>query len=93
MADTTITLSSFEDACAECADAIAASDWGLAYSWYARAEAINAALAVQVRSGAEDVRRREGLNGLKEALAAAQAASTRSGDTRRLVTTRTRYPG
>ena len=51
MATTTITMASFQDALAECADAIAALDFTTARNWLARAEIIQNGLSVDASVG------------------------------------------
>ncbi len=91
MATTEITVAAFQDACAECADAIAASTFGAAMAWYARAEAINAGLDVEASLGATRTRRRETLEGLKRAINAAEGAGNVLLDESRFITTQTRH--
>jgi len=73
MATTTITVASFQTACAECADAIASGDWGTATRWYARAEAINSGLELAVSGAGKSATRRNALDGLRTAIAEAKA--------------------
>lgn len=87
MATTTITESSFQTACAECADAIIASDWSTAREKYAVAEAINAGLAVQVERESMVIRRRESLSGLRDAIDAVAGQVTGASDRKRFVRT------
>ena len=91
MATTTITIASFQDACAECADAIAAGTFDTAMSWYARAEAINAGFDVDASHQDTRSRRRETLQGLKEAIRAAEAAIARGSEHSRFIKTQTRH--
>lgn len=91
MATTEISLSSFQTALAECADAIEAGDWGTAATKYAKAEAIAAGLEVQVGHDAASIRRRETLEGLQAAIKYAQVSATKSTDKRRLISTRMRF--
>jgi len=91
LATTTITVASFQNACAECADAIAAESWASAVSWYARAEAINAGLDLDASDAQARVRRRESLDGLNKAISAAEVAAAQGSDESRFVTTKTIY--
>ena len=91
MATTEISLSSFQTACAECADAIEAGTWGIAATKYAKAEAIGSGLEVQLGHDSASIRRRETLSGLQVALKFAQSQSTKISDNRRLVSTRMGY--
>jgi len=91
MATTEITVAAFQNACAECADAIAASTFGTAMAWYARAEAINAGLDVEASLGATRTRRRETLEGLQRAIKAAETAVNADGDDSRFITTQTGF--
>ena len=92
MAPTTqITESAFQTACAECADALAASSWTTARTKYAVAEAINAGLAVQVGRESMLIRRRETLEGLRKAIEVVSASNASASDPKRLTTTRISY--
>lgn len=83
MPTTTISVSSFQTACAECADAVADEDWSTAVKWYARAEAINAGLELSVGTRGTSMSRRETLQGLREAISAAKAAVAAADDVER----------
>lgn len=91
MATTTITVASFQDACAECADAIGDENTLLATKWYARAEAINSGLDVEGQNAEFRQRRRESLNGLKDALAVITAVLNMAANQSRLITTQTAH--
>lgn len=91
MATTTITTASFQDALAECADAIAALDFATARNWLARAEMIQNGLSVRAGIGNGMTNEmRVSLEKSKALLDDAEAASSR-GNQRRLVTTRTNF--
>ena len=88
----TITPDSYREACAECADAINAEDWSLAWKKYAVAEAILGGLpqwAEQQMGG--KIRMRESLDGLRLALKGAESAVNRNVVDSRIVTTRMGY--
>ena len=87
MATTEITETAFQTACAECADAIAASDWATARTKYAVAEAINAGLAVQIGRETMLIRRRESLEGLRTAISSVESANTRGTERKRFIRT------
>lgn len=87
MATTTITVSSFQTACAEVADAIIAQDWALASRKYAVAEAINAGLELSVSDGGQSVTRRSSLEKLNAAIGAARAATSSDGRQAGLIVT------
>jgi hypothetical protein len=91
MATTTITVASFQTACAECADNIASGSWSTAKQWYARAEAINVGLDVQVGDEAAYVRRRESLSGLANAIDIAQIAVDGAAEKSPFIKTRVNY--
>ena len=92
MATTTISVASFRNLCAECADAIEAEDWSLASKKCAKAEVVNAGLEVEGESHEQRYRRRETLGGMREAIAAVEEAVNKSANSgRRLITTRTRH--
>jgi len=91
MADTEITVASFQTAIAECADAIGDADWTTAWTKLAKAEAIFHGLEQQLGKGDEHLRRRENLKGLRETLEMAEAKVTRGSDTKRLITTKMAY--
>jgi len=93
VATTTITVASFESACAECADAIAAESRATAYKWYARAEAIHAALPRTIGDQGAELERRTALDGLKRALDAAFKVIAQTGSAKRFISTRTGYMG
>jgi len=76
MATTQITIAAFQTACAECGDAIVAGNWGTAKQKYAVAEAINAGLLKSSAEGSSRMERRDSLKALREAIDAAQSAST-----------------
>ena len=92
MATLTITAASFQLACAECADALAASDFVTATTKYAVAEAINAGMDVAGQADGVSARRRESLEGLAKAIETAAAATRRNAGRGRLITTQTRFP-
>lgn len=85
MATTLITDANFRTVCAECADAIAASNFALAMQLYAKAEAINAAFERSVTDDAAQVIRRENLTGLRDAIDAAKNIIERRQDNRRFL--------
>jgi len=93
VAITEITVEAFQTALAECADAIDSSDFATAWLRYAKAEAIHSGLLVQ--SGEQDayMRRRESLEGLRRALAAAESSAGRYAVEGRIIVGTTRYPG
>jgi len=84
LATITIDDSSFQNACAECADAVVALDWGTAWQKYAVAEAIASGLDIKAGDGGKNFERRERLDGLNAALASAEARVTRASDNRRI---------
>ena len=88
---TTISVSSFQTACAAVADAVDSEDWDTAYKKYAKAEAIHSGLEVHAGDQGSYVRRRETLDGLKRALDAARAATLQIGEHSRFVRTRTTH--
>lgn len=90
MATQTISVSAFQTLCAEVADAIAGSGWSTAWSKYAQAEAVNAALEQATAGEGFSVTRRATLQGLQSALTAAQDATARLSQGR-LIRTRTRH--
>lgn len=92
VATTTITIASFQNACAECADAIATAGWVTAKNWYAQAEAINSGLDVEASEAGSRSRRRETLAGLAKAIDVAEETTNRAGGTSRFVKTRVAYP-
>ena len=79
MATQTISVSAFQTLCAEVSDAIAAEDFATAWSKYAQAESVNAALELEVGSEGVSVRRRNNLEGIRKALESTQARVERSG--------------
>lgn len=91
MADTTITVASFQNACAECADAISTDNWAIATKWYARAEAIHSGLALDISAEGTRTRRREALDGLRQAVDAAENAVNSHSGSDRIAIGRTRY--
>jgi len=88
---TTITVTAFQTACAECGDAIIAADWALATQKYAVAEAINAGLELQISDSGTNIQRRDALTGLAKAIAAAQKITSQTDGQGRLITTRTSH--
>ena len=88
MATQTTTVAAFQTLCAEVADAIAAATWSTAYSKYAQAEAVNAALELDVAAQGSSIRRRETLSGLGKALQMAEGAVARTTNKGRFITTR-----
>ena len=68
MATQATTVDGFQLLLAECSDAIAAEDWKTAYSKYAQAEAVHAALEKDISDGAASITRRDTLDGLMKAL-------------------------
>jgi len=91
MATTAITVTAFQTACAECADAIIAADWGTAATKYAVAEAINAGFELQIDDAAASVRRRDSMKGLAAAIETARKIVAQTDGQDRLITTRTRH--
>lgn len=84
MPDTNTTVAEFQSACAEVADAIKAGNFAEAWKWYGVAEAINASLSVEGEAGGFRTKRRDRLDGLREAIQAAENAAGRySGKSRR----------
>lgn len=73
MPTTTITVSSFQTALAECADAIADEDWRTAKLKYAKAEAILCGLEQSIGDGDANLTRRASLEKLNAAINAAKA--------------------
>jgi len=84
----TITVASFQTACAECADAINSELWSTAHKKCAVAEAINAGLELEAAADDRSFKRRESLAGLRAAIEAAKAQTVRAGESSRFVTTR-----
>jgi len=93
MATTEITLTAFQTACAECADAISSGDYATAYGKYAKAAAILAGFPQEMDGGQSRLTHRQNLDLLKSALEAAQAAATRGGDKNRLITVGLKHGG
>jgi len=91
MATLTVTVESFQLAIAECADAITASDWPTATLKYAVASALHSGLELELGKGEANLKRRDSLRGLKEAIEFAKANISSSGDQRRLITTEMGY--
>ncbi len=91
MATTTITMSSFQDALAECADAVESSDFATARKKLTKAEMIQNGLSVEASVG-NGMRNqmRVSLERSKVLMDDAEAAVT-TGDQRRLATTRTNF--
>ena len=87
----TITVASFQTACAECGDAINGEDWGTATKKYAVAEAINAGLELSVSDSGSQISRRQSLEGLKKAIEAARQMVSQTSGTSRFISTRTRH--
>ena len=88
---TTITVTAFQTACAECGDAIIAQNWALAYGKYALAEAINVGLELQISDSGATVQRRESLEKLGKAIEIAEKSGIKYASTKRLITTRTSH--
>jgi hypothetical protein len=74
---TTISVTSFQTACAAVADAILAGDFATAWKQYAVAEAVHSGLEVQVGHENVMVMRRQKLDGLNAAIKAAESAAKR----------------
>lgn len=91
MATTQISVSSYQTICAEVADAIIAADWTTAWTKYAAAEAVLAALEQQMGKDGEYLRRRETLKGLRDAIEMAEAKVTRGADRRRFTVVQTAF--
>lgn len=94
MPTTTISVTSFQTAIAECADAVAAGDWATAWSKLAVAELINDGLEKTVAGSVSSVERRESLLRTAQLLEKAQAAATAATATSsggRTIRTRTNY--
>lgn len=91
MATQSININAFQTLCAECSDAIADEDWKTAYSKYAQAEAVNAALELEVSGQGSSVTRRQALSGLKTAIDTANAAVSRASDKGRFINTKMRH--
>ena len=72
------TVASFQAACVAIADAIDAGTWSTAYTKWGVAEALNAALELEVGDQGARIRRRESLSGLKTAITAAETKSKSS---------------
>ena len=87
-----ITVAAFQTACESCRSAIASHDWATAWTAYGEAEAINAGLVRGSSGEGFSIERRDSLMGLARAIAKAQAAVSRQGQTSRLIRTRTRHP-
>lgn len=90
---TTISLEAFRAALGLCADYILAKDWSNANLYYAQAEAINAGLEVQVGDAGQSLRRRESLDGLRTAIATAEAKTSAGDSTSRFIKTQTGFSG
>jgi len=88
---TTISVSSFQAACAECADAIIAHDWAAADNKYAVATVINGGLELEVEAQGTRMQRRETLADMKVAIDAAEVSASRRASCGRFVTTQTRH--
>jgi len=93
MATTEISVSSYQTICAEVADAIIAADWSTAWKKYAVAEAVLAALELQMGKDGEYLRRRESLEGLRKALETAEAKVARGSDRNRFTVVGTAFNG
>lgn len=91
MATTTIDIDSFQNALAECADAVASENRAAAYKWYARASIIHAGLEVQAGDGGSYLRRKENLDDVKRSMDAAFGVVGQSASTSRLVHARVRH--
>ncbi|MBU0907344.1 MAG: hypothetical protein KKE05_04285 [Nanoarchaeota archaeon] len=91
MATTQITVTAFQTACAECADAIIAEDRKTAYLKYAVAEAINAGLELSVSDAGSSIQRRQALQGLKDALGTAMPIIAQETEGSRFIFGRTNF--
>ena len=90
---TAVSVANFETAIGNCYDSISSGDYTAARKYYAMATAMNAGLLLEVGDEGSTVRRRNSLEGLKEAIDAAEtAASNTSGDSR-FVRTRLAFGG
>ena len=90
---TAISKANFEAALGECYDAIIAKSWEDAWMYYAAAEAQLAGLESQAGAAGEYYRLRDSLDGLKNALEAAEQKVGRKADTDRLMGVQTGFPG
>jgi len=89
---TAISTANFQAACGEVYDALASKDWENAWLWYARAEAQHSGLEASASDGGgAALSRRQNLNGLRDALVAAQGAVERQASRSRFVRTRLRH--
>lgn len=84
-------MTNFQTACGNCHDYILSKDWANAWLYYAAAQAQLAGLEVQAGSSGSYVRLHETLDGLKEALTAAQAAVGAADQGSRFITTSTKF--
>ena len=95
MATTQITDAAYQDACAECGDAITAGDFPTAWRRYALAETIHAGLSSTDEKSREgySLKRREDLSGLRGALEALDSgnATSRAPDRKRAIYTKTSF--
>jgi len=91
MANTTINVAAFEEACAEVADAIESSDWSTAQCKCLKAEAILAGLPAHVGTADAFVRYRETLSHLRKSIDEAQGSISRHSDRSRFARTRVGY--
>lgn len=88
MATQETTVAAFQLLCAECSDYLASSDFTNARLKYVQAEAVNAALELDINSQGTSVRRRESLSALMKAIDSVEAATLRVNDRKRTIRTR-----
>lgn len=90
---TAISVANFQAACGEVYDAIEAANWSKAWTWYAKAEAQNAGLDLQAGESGASISRRVALDGLRNAVKAAESAVSRRANTSRFILTTTAHTG
>ena len=91
MATQATTVAAFQLLCAEVSDALAAGDFLTATSKYAQAEAVNAALDLEVGSEGISVRRRASLDGLAKAIDIITSKTGRANNKNRMITSKTGF--
>ena len=89
---TAISADNFKTALGECYDAITASSWSSAKSWYARAKVQHAGLMVTITDQSQTQTRATVLKEIFEAIVAAETGGATSTDEeRRLIRTKTGF--